>query len=76
MSNFSVKVLYKRGNPAEDVGILIDYGWLGGCEEKRAHSDGCVEFNNPEDKSANITVHGQSMGKHSLSEGEKYSFTI
>jgi len=76
MSGFLVKVLYKHGNPAEDVDVLIDYGWLGGCEEKRTHSDGCAEFDNPEDKSGNITIHGMSMGKHSLSAGKIYSFTI
>jgi hypothetical protein len=61
MSHFLVKVLYKHGNPAEDIGVMIDYGWLGGCEEKRTLSDGCVEFHNREDKSGNITVHGHSM---------------
>ena len=76
MSHFLVKVLYKHGNPAEDVGVLVDYGWLGGCEEKRTHPDGCVEFHNRECISGNITVHGQSMGSHSLTEGKEYLFTI
>jgi len=76
MSHFTIKVSYKHGNPAEDVGVLIDYGLLGGCEEKRTHSDGCVEFYNQEDKSGIITVLGQSMGSHSLKEGESYAFTI
>jgi len=29
MSHFSVKVNYKSGKPASDVGVIIDYGWSG-----------------------------------------------
>jgi hypothetical protein len=29
MSHFSVKVNYKSGKPASDVGVIIDYGWPG-----------------------------------------------
>jgi uncharacterized GH25 family protein len=76
MSHFTIKVLYKHGNPAEDIGVMIDYGWLSGCEEKKTDSDGCVDFYNQENKSGIITVLGQSMGSHSLTEGESYSFTI
>jgi hypothetical protein len=56
--------------------VMIDYGWLGGYEEKRTHSDGWVEFHNRENKSGIIYVHGQKIGSHSLSDGKKYSFTI
>jgi hypothetical protein len=38
ISNFSVKVIYKDGKPAGDVGVMIDYGWLAGTDEKRSHS--------------------------------------
>jgi hypothetical protein len=55
---------------------MIDYGLLGGTEEKRTHSDGWVEFHNRENKTGTIWVHGHSKGSHSLSDGKTYSFTI
>lgn len=76
MSHFSVKVIYENGKPAKDIGVMIDYGWLGGLDEKRTHSDGWVEFHNRENKSGTIYVHGHKMGSHSLSDGKTYSFTI
>ena len=76
MGHFSVRVMYNNGKPAGDVGVMIDYGWLGGTDEKRTHSDGWVEFHNREDKSGTIWVHGHNMGSHSLSNGKTYSFTI
>jgi hypothetical protein len=44
MGHFSVKVIYASGKAASDIGVMIDYGWLGGTDEKRTHSDGWVEF--------------------------------
>lgn len=76
MSHFSVRVQYKNGSPAADVGVMVDYGIWGGCDEKRTHSDGWVEFHNYEDKPGTIWVHGHNMGSHSLSSGKTYSFTI
>ena len=76
MSYFSVRVLYKDGKPAGDTGVMIDYSLFGGCEEKRTHSDGWVEFHNRGNKSGTIWVHGHNMGSHSLSDGKTYSFTI
>lgn len=76
MGHFSVKVVYENGNPASDTGVMIDYGWLGGTDEKRTHSDGWVEFHNHGDKSGTIWVHGHNMGSHSLSDGKTYSFII
>ncbi len=76
MSHFSVKVINKNGEPIRDIGVMIDYGWLGGTDEKRTHSDGWVEFHNRENKSGIIWVHGHSKGSHSLSDGKIYSFTI
>jgi hypothetical protein len=76
MGHFSVKVVYENGKPASDTGVMIDYGWLGGTDENRTHSDGWVEFHNYENKSGTIWVHGHNMGNHSLSDGKTYSFTI
>jgi len=76
MSSFSVRVLYKGGKPASDVGVMIDYGLFGGCDTKRTHSDGWVEFHNHENKSGTIWVHGHKMGSHGLADGKTYSFTI
>lgn len=76
MSQFSVKIMYENGKPAKDIGVMIDYGWLGGHEEKRTHSDGWVEFHNRENKSGTIWVHGHKMGSHSLDNGKVYSYTI
>jgi hypothetical protein len=76
MGHFSVKVVYENGKPANDAGVMIDYGWLGGTDEKRTHSDGWVEFHNHGDKSGTIWVHGHNMGNHSLSDGKSYSYTI
>jgi hypothetical protein len=76
MGYFSVKVVYENGEPADDIGVMIDYGWAGGNDEKRTHSDGWVEFHNSEDKSGTIWVHGHDMGNHSLSDGKTYSFSI
>lgn len=76
MGHFSVKVVYENGKSASDTGVMIDYGWLGGTDEKRTHSDGWVEFHNHGDKSGTIWVHGHNMGNHSLSDGNTYSFTI
>lgn len=76
MGHFSIRVLHDNGKPAKDVGVMIDYGLLGGNDEKRTHSDGWIEFNNRENKSGTIWVHGRNMGNHSLSDGKTYSFTI
>lgn len=76
MCHFSVKVLYKNGKPAGDIGVMIDYGWLGSTDEKRTHSNGRVEFHNHENKSGTIWVHGHKMGNHSLDDGKTYSFFI
>ena len=77
MGQFSVRVVYADGEPASDIGVMIDYGLLGGgCDEKRTHSDGWVEFHNYEDNPGDIWVHGQNMGSHSLADGKTYSFTI
>jgi len=76
MGHFSVRVIYENGKPAKDIGVMIDYGWLDGTDEKRTHSDGWVEFQNRDDKSGTIWVHGHKMGSHSLSNGKTYSFTI
>jgi hypothetical protein len=76
MSKFSVRVLFKNGKPAADVGVMIDYGWLGGCVEKRTHSDGWVNFHNHENRPGTIWVHGHNMGSHRLEDGNTYSFAI
>lgn len=76
MSHFSVRVINNKGEPLRDIGVMIDYGWLGGTDEKRTHSDGCVEFHNRENKSGSIWVHGHNKGSHSLSDGKTYSFII
>jgi len=44
MARFSVRVVHSNGQPAEDVGVMVNYlGVLGGCDEKRTDSDGWVE---------------------------------
>lgn len=77
MGNFSVRILFKNGNPAKDVGVMIEYdGFFSGIDKKRTNSDGWIEFNNPTNKSGRIWVSGSKMGSYSLSDGKKYSFTI
>jgi hypothetical protein len=76
MGKFSVKVVYSNGEPAGDIGVMIDYGTFGGHDEKHTHTDGWIEFKNYEDSSGDIWVHGENMGSHSLSDGNTYSFTI
>jgi len=76
MGYFSVKVIYDNGNPAKDVGVMIDYGCFTGTDEKRTNSEGWVEFHNRENKPGTIWVHGHNMGCHSLSDGKTYSFAI
>jgi hypothetical protein len=76
MARFSVRVMHSNGRPAEDVGVMIDYGILGGCDEKRTDSDGWVEFHNHSEDPETIWVHGEKMGEHSLADGKTYSFTI
>lgn len=76
MGYFSVRVVYENGKAASNIGVMIDYGWLNGTDEKRTHSDGWVKFHNHGDKSGTIWVHGHKMGSHSLSNGKTYSFTI
>ena len=76
MGYFSVKVVDSDGEPADDVGVMIDYGTMNGCDEKRTDSDGCVEFHNREDNPGTIWVHGHDKGSHSLRDGKSYSFTI
>jgi len=76
MGHFSVKVVYANGKAASDIGVMIDYGWLGGTDEKRTHSDGWVEFHNNENKSGTIWVHGHNKGSHSLADSKSYLFTV
>lgn len=73
---FSVRVTYKNGNPATDVGVMIDYGWFGGHDTKRTDSNGWIKFKNHEGKTGNIWVAGKNMGSYSLAESKTYSFTI
>ena len=76
MGRFSVRVVHSNGEVAQDIGVMIDYGILGGHDEKRTDSDGRVEFHNYEDNPGTIWVHGQEMGDHSLADGKTYSFTL
>lgn len=76
MWSFSVRVLYKNGRPASDVGVMIDYGWFGGNDTKRTNSDGWIKFTNYEGKTGDIWVAGRNMGSYSLAEGKSYSFSI
>ena len=54
MSYFSVKVVYENGKLAKEIGVMINYGWLEGLDEKRYYSNGWVEFHNRENKSGTI----------------------
>ena len=76
MGHFSIKVMRSDGNPAKDVGVMIDYGIFHGTDENRTNSEGWVEFHNHGDKSGYIWIHGHKMGNHSLGDGKTYSFTI
>jgi hypothetical protein len=76
MGRFSVRVVRSNGRPADDVGVMIHYGILGGHDEKRTDRDGWVEFHNHGDNPGTIWVHGQEMGDHSLADGKTYSFTL
>jgi hypothetical protein len=77
MSGFSVRVLYKSGKHAGDVGVMISYHCLfGGFDERRTNSDGWVKFTNYQEKSGDIWVHGKNMGSDSLADGKTYSFSI
>ena len=76
MGRFSVRVVRSNGKPAGDVGVMIDYGILGGHDEKRTDRDGWAEFHNHGDKPGKIWVHGHKMGDHSLADGKTYSFTV
>ena len=76
MGQYSVKVVNNGGEPAGDVGVMIDYGPLQGYDEKRTDSDGWVEFHNHGEKPGTIWVHGHDKGSHSLKDGRTYSFTI
>jgi hypothetical protein len=71
--SFSVKVVRSSGEPAVDVGMMSDYGILGGCDERRTDGDGLVEFHNHDDKPRTIWVHGETMGEHSQANGKSYS---
>jgi hypothetical protein len=35
MSYFSVRVMYSNGQPAGDIGVMIDYGLFNGTDKKR-----------------------------------------
>lgn len=74
--SFSVRVVRSGGEPAEDVGVMIDYGILAGCDERRTDGDGWVEFHNHDETPGTIWVHGERMGQHSLANGKTYSFTV
>lgn len=76
MGRFSVRVVRSSGRPADDVGVMIDYGILVGHDEKRTDRDGWVEFHNHGDNPGTIWVHGHEMGDHSLADGKTYSFTV
>lgn len=77
MAHFSVRVVRRNGEPAEDVGVMISYhGVLGGHDEKRTDSNGWVEFHNHGENPGTIWVHGEEMGEHSLTDGKTYSFTL
>lgn len=73
---FSVRVLYKNGKPATDVGVMIDYGWVGGTDTKSTDSNGWIRFKNYEGKTGDIWVAGRNIGSYSLAENKTYSFTI
>lgn len=76
MGYFSVRIIHGNGKPANDIGVMIDYGIMNGTETKRTNSDGWVSFYNQSDKHGTIWVHGRKMGNHSLSDGKTYSYTL
>lgn len=76
MGHFSIRVVSANGKPLGDIGVMIDYGLFHGCDEKRTHGDGWVEFHNHEDRPGKIWVHGRNMGDHSLADGKSYSYTL
>jgi len=77
MGRFSIRVMRDDGEPAVDVGVMIDYGiFNGGTEEQRTGRDGWVEFHNRDGVPGTIWVHGENMGEHSLDDGKTYSYTI
>ncbi len=76
MDSFSVRVLQRSGKPAPDIGVMIDYGFTAGCEEKKTHTDGWVDFESREHRSGVIWVNGSNKGNHSISAGKTYSFTL
>jgi hypothetical protein len=73
---FSVRVAGSDGKPVGDIGVMVDYGILGGIEERRTHRDGWVEFHNHGAHPGTIWTHGEEMGDHSLVDGRTYSFSI
>lgn len=44
MGRFSVRLTHDSGEPASDVGVMVDYEAFGGCGEKRTGDKGWVEF--------------------------------
>ena len=76
MAHFSVRVLDHHGDPVEDIGVMIDYGFSVGTDEKRTDNDGWVEFHNRGERPGRIWVHGHDKGSQSLRDGKAYSFTV
>lgn len=76
MGHFSVKLMRCVAKPDKDAGVMIDYGFLIGTDEKKTNSERWVELHNQGDKIGSIWVHGHNMGNNSLSNGKTYSFTI
>jgi hypothetical protein len=75
MGHFSVRVVRNDGEPAEGIGVVIDFV-TGGRTGGHTDSNGWVEFHSYLDSPGTISVNGEDMGEHSLSSGKTYSFTV
>ncbi|MFA6806801.1 MAG: hypothetical protein WCR29_05215 [Bacteroidales bacterium] len=76
MGNFSIRVVYDDGTPAQNINVFVSYSGLGGHDEEYTDSDGWTEFDNYGNDYGAIYVDGDKIGEYDLSDDSSYSFTI
>ena len=74
--SFSVRVVRRDGQPRQGVRVAASFGWWDGTTEAYTDSDGWAVLEFVTNATAEIYVYGKSQGRHSVSGGETFSFTV
>jgi len=76
MAEFSVRVLNSENKPRRGVRVGANFGVLRGSSSGYTDSDGWAILSMGDNATAEIYVEGKTQGKHYITDGDKFSFTV